>query len=159
MKLGILPGFGGTWRLPRLLGLARGIEFILSSRTASGKEALRMGLADALCFKEQTGQVAGELALKLRQPGFAAGLAKKRRSAIRVPMRLLGLPGIRRLLLSRARTEVIRKTGGLMPAPLRLLSVVAHSYGAAAGGPWSWRPGPWATCWRPLNPGTWSGFS
>ena len=128
LKLGILPGFGGTWRLPRLLGLARGIEFILSSRSASGKEAVRMGLADDLCFKEQVGQVAGELALKLRKPGYTGGLVKKRKAANRLPMRILGLPVLRRYLISRARAEVIKKTAGLMPAPLRFLSVVGKSF-------------------------------
>ena len=127
LKLGILPGFGGTWRLPRLLGLARGIEFILSSRSASGKEAVRMGLADDLCFREQVGQAAGELALKLRKPGFKGKLAKKRRTGSRLSMRVLGWPVVRRLLISRVRAEVIRKTGGLMPAPLLFLKVVSRS--------------------------------
>jgi len=128
LKLGILPGFGGTWRLPRLLGLARGMEFILSSRTASGKEALRMGLADDLCFREQVGQVAGELAMKLGKPGVRDGLAKKRRSATRLLMRVMGMPVIRQYLLSRARAEVIRKTAGLMPAPLRFITVTGKSF-------------------------------
>jgi enoyl-CoA hydratase len=44
IKLGLIPGYGGTQRLPRLVGQARALEMILSGRTVDGGEAERIGL-------------------------------------------------------------------------------------------------------------------
>lgn len=44
IKLGLIPGYGGTQRLPRAIGEARALEMILTGRTADAEEALRIGL-------------------------------------------------------------------------------------------------------------------
>jgi enoyl-CoA hydratase len=44
IKLGLIPGYGGTQRLPRAVGEARALEMILCGRTVEAEEALRMGL-------------------------------------------------------------------------------------------------------------------
>ncbi len=46
VKLGLIPGFGGTQRLPRLVGRGPGLELILSGRMIDAREALRLGLVD-----------------------------------------------------------------------------------------------------------------
>jgi enoyl-CoA hydratase len=46
VKLGIIPGFGGTQRLPRLVGRGKAFELILSGRTIDAKEALEIGLVN-----------------------------------------------------------------------------------------------------------------
>jgi enoyl-CoA hydratase/carnithine racemase len=46
VKLGLIPGAGGTQRLPRLVGLARARELIYSGRQVNAEEALAIGLAD-----------------------------------------------------------------------------------------------------------------
>lgn len=46
--LGIIPGAGGTQRLPRLVGLSRAKEIVYSGRRVSAEEALAIGLADAV---------------------------------------------------------------------------------------------------------------
>ncbi len=44
IKLGLIPGYGGTQRLPRVVGEARALEIIMSGRTLDAEEALRIGL-------------------------------------------------------------------------------------------------------------------
>jgi enoyl-CoA hydratase len=44
IKLGLIPGYGGTQRLPRVVGEARALELIMTARTLDAEEALRIGL-------------------------------------------------------------------------------------------------------------------
>ncbi len=48
IKLGLIPGYGGTQRLPRVVGEARALEMILTGRTVDADEALRIGLVSQL---------------------------------------------------------------------------------------------------------------
>ncbi len=48
VKLGIIPGAGGTQRVPRLIGVSKAIEFITSGRRMPAQEALALGLLDAI---------------------------------------------------------------------------------------------------------------
>ncbi|XP_059295715.1 glyoxysomal fatty acid beta-oxidation multifunctional protein MFP-a-like [Lycium ferocissimum] len=53
LQYGILPGFGGTQRLPRLVGLPKALEMILMSKRVSGEEACNMRLVDAISPPDQ----------------------------------------------------------------------------------------------------------
>lgn len=46
VKLGLIPGYGGTQRLPRLIGKSRALQLLLTGQTVSAAEALRIGLVD-----------------------------------------------------------------------------------------------------------------
>jgi len=48
IKLGLIPGYGGTQRLPRLIGEARAMEMVLTGRTVEAEEALRIGLVNRI---------------------------------------------------------------------------------------------------------------
>src|SRR5258706_9707641 len=63
VKLGIIPGYGGTQRLPRLVGPGRALELILSARNVKAEEAEGVGLVNRVV--PQAGVVAG--AVKLAQ--------------------------------------------------------------------------------------------
>lgn len=48
IKLGLVPGYGGTQRLPRVVGEARALEMIMTGRTVAADEAERIGLVNRL---------------------------------------------------------------------------------------------------------------
>jgi enoyl-CoA hydratase len=48
IKLGLIPGYGGTQRLPRLIGTAKATEMILTGRNVGADEALKIGLVNRL---------------------------------------------------------------------------------------------------------------
>ena len=54
VKLGIIPGGGGTQRLPRLIGVERALDMITSGDSVGGTEALALGLVDAV-IEERVG--------------------------------------------------------------------------------------------------------
>lgn len=49
VKLGLIPGYGGTQRLPRLIGKGRALELMMTGRNVKAEEALTMGLVNAVC--------------------------------------------------------------------------------------------------------------
>ncbi|TVU32598.1 hypothetical protein EJB05_24335, partial [Eragrostis curvula] len=53
LTLGIIPGSGGTQRLPRLVGLPKAIEMMLQSKFITGKQGKECGLVDALCSPDE----------------------------------------------------------------------------------------------------------
>ena len=52
VRLGIIPGFGGTQRLPRLVGLINALDMILTGKSVYAKKAGKIGLADEVTYKE-----------------------------------------------------------------------------------------------------------
>lgn len=55
VKLGIVPGAGGTQRLPRLIGIAEALAFITSGRSVKADKALTLGLVDEICESDLAG--------------------------------------------------------------------------------------------------------
>lgn len=53
IQLGTIPSFGGTQRLPRIVGRAKGIELILSGKLIPAEEAYRIGLINEICSSEE----------------------------------------------------------------------------------------------------------
>lgn len=74
IKLGIIPGYGGTQRLARLVGTGRALDLLLSGRMIDANTALQWGLANEVTAPEQTLPRAKELAAQL---ATAAPLARK----------------------------------------------------------------------------------
>jgi len=120
--LGILPAWGGTTRLPRLIGVQASLDLMLSGRQVSSSTARRMGLVDEV--------VPADL-FREKVTAFATAVAKstRRRGARRSPVKRLldgTLPG-RGLILFMAKKRVMAQTGGHYPAPLKILEVVRRS--------------------------------
>ncbi|KAG9130812.1 hypothetical protein Leryth_021984 [Lithospermum erythrorhizon] len=66
LQYGILPGFGGTQRLPRLVGLSKALEMILTSKRVNGNEAQLLGLVDVIVPSYELLSTAREWALDIQ---------------------------------------------------------------------------------------------
>ncbi len=78
VKLGIIPGDGGTQRLPRLVGLGRAMEMILTGDFIDAQEAYRIGLANKVVPHEKLMEKTLELADKIAaRPPLAVQFAKE----------------------------------------------------------------------------------
>ena len=119
VQLGILPGFGGTTRLPRLIGLQAALQIILTGKPVDARKAERIGLIDE---KVPTSILYDRAAALARE--LAAGKAPRRRKR-NLATRALDetWPG-RRLVLQQARKQVMRETRGHYPAPLKILDIL-----------------------------------
>ena len=128
VQLGIIPGAGGSVRLPRLIGARAALDIILQGRSERAQKALRLGMVDEVVPPSILREVALAAADRLAQegkprrhtPGGATGVFLDR------------TPVGRELVFRMARKQVLKKTGGNYPAPLAALDVVRG--GARAGG-------------------------
>jgi enoyl-CoA hydratase len=78
VKLGIIPAAGGTYRLPRLVGLGVARELVYTGRIVDAAECLRLGLANAVVPDAEVVDAALELAAEIAQNGRLAVRAAKR---------------------------------------------------------------------------------
>ena len=69
LKLGIVPGFGGTQRLPRLVGKGRALEMLLTGDPVTAEEALAMGLVNRIAKPERLLETARTLASRILRNG------------------------------------------------------------------------------------------
>mgnify|MGYP002399641110 CR=1 FL=1 len=72
INLGIIPGFGGSQRLPRLVGKGRALELILSGEMINAKEAFRIGLVNRVVAQDALHEEARQLARKISAKGLVA---------------------------------------------------------------------------------------
>ncbi|KAL6631071.1 hypothetical protein ACP70R_028411 [Stipagrostis hirtigluma subsp. patula] len=67
LQLGIIPGMGGTQRLPRLVGLPKALEMMLMSKAIKGREAHELGLVDAIASPHELVSAACSWALEIAE--------------------------------------------------------------------------------------------
>ncbi|MDH3427372.1 MAG: 3-hydroxyacyl-CoA dehydrogenase NAD-binding domain-containing protein, partial [Gemmatimonadota bacterium] len=126
VRLGIIPGFGGTVRLPAVVGLKEAMGMILSGKPISARRAKRIGLVDRILPLHRAERELDEfieLVLSKRVPERVV-----RRS---LAERLLEGTSIGRwILFSAAKKRALAETGGMYPAPLRAIAVLRAARGA-----------------------------
>ncbi len=132
IKLGVIPGFGGCVRLPRVVGLQSSLDIILAGKSVSGEKALRMGLVDR-CVPPV---ILEKQAFKMAQEIIAKGSKKRRKrfSSKNITQHILESTVGRLIVFSKARKAVVTKTGGHYPAPLKALEVIQRTYGVSDRG-------------------------
>jgi 3-hydroxyacyl-CoA dehydrogenase / enoyl-CoA hydratase / 3-hydroxybutyryl-CoA epimerase len=122
VKLGIIPGFGGTTRLPRIIGLSDALGMILTGANASASKAQRIGLISERMHAGVLYERAAALGLELATGG---SLPRRRRRILK--RALDGTPIGRRIVLRQAHKQVLKETRGHYPAPLAALDVIRKS--------------------------------
>lgn len=118
VKLGILPGFGGTANLVRLVGLPRALDMILQGKVLRPRQALKAGVVDRLVPAERLREAARTTALALAS-------ARRKAPARRLPLlaRLMATAPARWLLARSIRKDLRRGQARFYPAPRRALEV------------------------------------
>ena len=119
VKLGIFPAWGGTSKLPRLIGLPGALDIILNGKALDGRRAKKAGLVDEVV-----------------EPGILLEVAKKfaakgkRRVPGRTKFYIEGNPLMRNFIFNKARKAVLKQTRGHYPAPLQAIDVMEYAMSA-----------------------------
>lgn len=125
VNLGIIPGFGGTQRLYRLIGYAKAMELILGAKQLSSDEALQAGIVDASVPKGYLGFKKEALIHDTLDDSIKNRLISKAKG-IRWYEHF---PIFRRIIEKIATKKVLEKTQGHYPAPPALINVMRESFG------------------------------
>jgi 3-hydroxyacyl-CoA dehydrogenase/enoyl-CoA hydratase/3-hydroxybutyryl-CoA epimerase len=134
VQLGIIPGAGGTQRLPRRIGIAAALDLILTGKSVKARKALKLGLVDEVVPPAILLEVAKQRAREL-----ASGVARRETPAVMKKLRQGGVGALQKLALEEnalgrevlfreAKRKLLRKTGGRYPAPEKALEAVRHGY-------------------------------
>lgn len=121
VMLGILPGFGGSVRLPRLVPLPTALDLILTGKQIDGTRAYKMGIVDAYLPSQNFNERALEWAKKnAGRPG---------RRVHKFKDKLMEMVPLRGVVFSQARKGVMKQTKGKYPAPLKILDLLGEIHG------------------------------
>ena len=133
VKLGLLPGGGGTQRLPRLVGLQAGLDMMLTGKNIFAYPALKMGLVDKVVHVSALQKAAQKLALEL-----VAKPIKRERNELNLDTVKAGFPAIQKALtglvleaplvnkivFDQAKKMVDKQAHGNYPAPYKIMECV-----------------------------------
>ena len=124
VNLGIIPAFGGTQRLPRLVGLVNSLPLILTGKAINYKKAYKIGLLDDYFPEEFAANKLAEFCKNILTLDFRQKLIKRR--AKRSLLEKIGI--FDDLIFAKAEKDLLKKTKGHYPAPLAALKLIANSY-------------------------------
>lgn len=115
-KLGILPGFGGTQRLPRLIGLPKALDIILAGKVLKPKQASLSGLVDAITKYEGIIDYAAQFVLK----------PFNRKPISFIDRITTNFSIARKLVRKKVLKDLLKQTKGFYPAPIAALDSVLY---------------------------------
>lgn len=126
-KLGIIPGFGGCIRMPRMIGLQNAMEMILAGKLVPAAKALKMGLVDQVVYPT----ILEEQAIKWAKEIVNEGAQKRKKyfKAQGLPTKFLESFLGRGVVYSQSSKGVLKMTHGHYPAPLKAIEVIRQTYG------------------------------
>ncbi|RXG73559.1 Trifunctional enzyme subunit alpha, mitochondrial [Armadillidium vulgare] len=134
--LGLLPGSGGTQRLPKLVGLPNSLDMMLTGRNVKADKAKKMGLVDQLIDplgpgltspNDRTLEYLEDISVQIAQR-LANGDLKVNRNPKDLFTKVFNLAltnkYVKDYVFNQAKSKVLKQTNGLYPAPLKILEVV-----------------------------------
>lgn len=124
-KLGIIPGFGGCVRMPRIIGLQSALDIILAGKLERAAKALKIGLIDQLVHPS----ILMEQATKAAQEAMKTGKRRKKFKPKGAAAKFLEGPLGRPIVFSQAKKTLMKLTSGHYPAPLKAIEVIRQTYG------------------------------
>ena len=131
VRIGIIPGFGGTQRLPRLVGFTKALDMIAAGRRLTAKQALRAGLVDEILPPSRLEARAVALLHQAADGGHrpTSGIRGKRSPGTRLlDWTAATVPPVRRWVLNAARRKLSAKADPQhYPAPYRALEALEAS--------------------------------
>lgn len=124
VKLGVIPGTGGTQRMPRLIGIQKSLSYMLTGGNIYARTAKRIGLVDELVHKDVLEEAAVKAVIKLSE---SVKYSRKGRRSF-IEKMLENNPVGRSIIFSQARKKVLGQTKGNYPAPLKIIESVKYGY-------------------------------
>ena len=124
VKLGLMPGFGGTVRLPRLIGADNALEWMTTGKDRKAAKAMAEGAVDAVVAPEKL----QDAALSMLQDAIAGNLDwQARRTQKKAPLKLNQNEAM--MSFSTAKAMVFAQAGKHYPAPHQMVSTVTKAAG------------------------------
>lgn len=123
VKLGLLPGGGGTQRLPRLVGLQKSLDMMLTGKNIFARQAIKIGLADVIVNKNKLHIAAVALAQEIIKNG---GKLNRKRKIKLVDWFLDETSLGQKIVYKKARTMVAKLTQGNYPAVPKIIDCVEY---------------------------------
>ena len=124
VQLGIIPGFGGCVRLPRVVGIQAALDIILAGKAVDSRKAKKIGLVDDVVPQSMLEEAAIKKVLEVA----GKGKRKKKFQAKGFVPGLLEGPA-KFVVFNQAEKMVKKNTKGHYPAPLKALEAVKKTYG------------------------------
>lgn len=137
VMLGLLPGGGGTQRLPKLVGLPTSLDMALTGKTLDGKKAKKLGLVDLTVEPLGAGLAPADITTHRYLETVATNIARdladeKMAKPKREPKGLVqkltkwafSIDKVKDYVFNTAKGKVMKQTQGLYPAPLKILDVI-----------------------------------
>ncbi len=120
VQLGVLPGAGGTQRLPRVIGLVEALKMITSGAPLDSRKALKLGLVSDVLPSEYLIDHARKV---LREQLYLKYFPKE--SLVRW---MIEATPLKKIIFSMTRSTILKKTSGFYPAPLKALEVIEETF-------------------------------
>jgi len=122
VQLGLLPGSGGTQRLPKLVGIQKSLDMMLTGKQLRAKQALKAGLVVDVVPNSILISAAENLVLAAQ--GKASKVKKSQRKVSTLDKALEGNAIGRKIIFNQATKSVLAKTKGNYPSPLKIIDCV-----------------------------------
>lgn len=121
VMLGVLPGFGGTYRLPKRVGLPTALDMILTGKQIRAAKAVKMGLVDWVMPKERMLELAPQYLSKKVED----------KKGLKDSIESVATDNFitRKIIFQKARETVLKQTKGFYPAPLKILELMENGHG------------------------------